>query len=144
MRAATRRSRRSGIALPWEDRGAWLRELLMGRRWRGLVLVILFVAGGALVFRAAQHRERVRETRIAIADVKRSIGAFRAELGRCPRSTVELVHPPSPGTRHLAEMPRDAWGRDLHVRCPGRYDPHGADVISAGPSGSFFVDDNVQ
>jgi hypothetical protein len=28
------------------------------------------------------------------------------------------------------------------MRCPGLDDPDGADVISAGPSGSLAVDDN--
>jgi type II secretory pathway pseudopilin PulG len=138
------RKRKARVTLPWEERGAWLRDLILGRRWRAVVVGMLLVGAAFLMLQSAQRRARVRETRVAITEVKRAIAAFRGEMGRCPRSTVELVHPPSPATRHLSAMPRDAWGRDLHVRCPGRYDSQEADVISAGPSGSFFIDDNVQ
>jgi hypothetical protein len=30
------------------------------------------------------------------------------------------------------------------VRCPGAADPETIDVVSAGPSGDFFADDNVE
>lgn len=133
-----------GVALPWERRGAWVRELLAGRRWK--VLVSLAVAALVLVFVAssADHRQRVHETRAAMAEIKRAISAFRADNGRCPHSIYELMHPPRSGTRYLRRPPVDGWGRAFWVRCPGRYDPDGVDVISAGPSGSFLVDDNVQ
>lgn len=144
MSAMARKSRKDGISLPWEERGAWVRELLAGRRWKVVLVAAILAAIGFVVYRSAEHRARVRETRIAIADVERALATFRMEMGRCPRSKVELVHPPDPATRHLREMPTDGWGRDLWVRCPGHFDPEGVDVVSAGPSGSFFVDDNVQ
>ncbi|MFW6067506.1 MAG: type II secretion system protein GspG [Myxococcota bacterium] len=139
-----RRQHREGVSLPWEERGAWLRGLLAGQRWKVVLLVLAVLGAGFLVFRNAQHQSRVRRTRIAIAEVERAIAAFRTELGRCPRSAVELVHPPAPGHRRLSEMPLDGWGRELWINCPGHFDPNEADVVSAGPSGSFFVDDNVQ
>jgi hypothetical protein len=43
----------------------------------------------------------------------------------------------------LRRAPTDGWGRRLFLRCPGRFDPDSVDVVSAGPSGDFFVDDNV-
>jgi hypothetical protein len=132
------------IALPWERRGAWLREVLAGRRWKlllgaGAILTTLLFVG-----QAAERRERVRETRAAIAEIKRSVSAFRNDLGRCPHSLNELLHPPrTGGRRYLRHVPVDGWGRAFHVRCPGRYDPEDADVISAGPSGDFLEDDNL-
>lgn len=100
-------------------------------------ILLLFVA------RSAEQRQRVRETRAAIAEVKRSIAAFRADLGRCPHSLHELMHPPRSGQRYLRRIPVDGWGQAFWVRCPGRYDPEGVDVVSAGPSGSFLEDDNL-
>lgn len=132
------------IALPWERRGAWLRELLAGRRWK--VLVLLFVLAGALyvVGRSAEQRQRERETRAAISEIKRGIAAFRSDIGRCPHTLHELMHPPRTGRRYLRDVPLDGWGNTLFVRCPGRYDPEGADVVSAGPSGNYLIDDNLQ
>jgi hypothetical protein len=132
------------IALPWERRGAWMRELLAGRRWK----VLLAMAALALLlytaFRSAEHRSKVRDTRASITEIKRAIASFRADMGRCPHTIHELMHPPRSGRRYLRHIPIDGWGRAFWVRCPGRYDPEGADVVSAGPSGSFLDDDNLQ
>ncbi|MEZ4246678.1 MAG: hypothetical protein R3B99_00330 [Polyangiales bacterium] len=58
-----------------------------------------------------------------------------------PRSTSSSTAPH--GAAFLARAPTDGWGHRLFLRCPGRFDPDSVDVVSAGPSGSFFVDDNV-
>lgn len=144
MIMAKERRSSAGIALPWERRGAWMRELLAGRRWK--VLVVLGIAALILfaVGRSAEHRQRVHDTRAAIDEIQRAITAFRADVGRCPHALDELLHPPRSGRRYLREIPVDGWGRAFWIRCPGRYDPGGADVVSAGPSGSFLVDDNIQ
>lgn len=133
-----------GVALPWERRGAWIRELLAGRRWKVLLGAAAVAAVLLMVASSAEHRERVQETRAAIAEIKRAVSAFRADNGRCPHSLYELMHPPRSGARYLQRTPVDGWGRAFWVRCPGRYDPDGVDVVSAGPSGSFLVDDNIQ
>ncbi len=104
----------------------------------GLALAIFTIAS------AAEQRERARQTRLAIAEVRRAVMAFRTEVGRCPRSAVELVHPPRTVSRYLHEMPRDGYDRAISWRCPGLSDPDGVDVVSAGPSGSLLADDNVQ
>ena len=141
---ARQRRRGPSIALPWERRGAWIRELIAGRRWKMILLATLAVAALLLVARSADQRQRERETRAAISEIKRGIAAFRADLGRCPQSLHELLHPPRSGRRYLRHIPVDGWGRALWVRCPGRYDPDGADVVSAGPSGSYLEDDNLR
>lgn len=133
----------SNVLLPWERHRAVTAGLFSLRRWRALgswclLGVILFAA-----FRVADARARVRVTRANIAEVGRAVAAFRAEMGRCPRNETELVHPPRGGARYLSEVPTDGWGRELYVRCPSPVDPSSAEVVSAGPSGSFSVDDNV-
>ena len=140
-----RRSRsQSVISLPWERRTAWFYGLFAQGRWR---VVLLAAAGVFLVYsiwRIADRNARTRSTRSAIAEVQRAITQFRSDLGRCPRSTVELVHPPRTGLHYLAELPVDGWGRQLWIRCPGHWDQDEVDVVSAGPSGSFLDDDNIQ
>jgi hypothetical protein len=140
-----RRTKRlaSTVLLPWERKRAWLTGLRSMRRWRGLTLSLVLGLLLLAAWRVADARARVRTTRANIAEVGRAIAAFRAEMGRCPRNKTELVHPPRGGARYLTEVPTDGWGRELYVRCPAAFDPNGAEVVSAGPSGSFSVDDNI-
>jgi hypothetical protein len=143
MKTRRKKTALHAVLLPWERRQPWLGGLSSGRRWRSLLmsgLVGLFIVTS---WNVADYRARVRSTRASIADVKRAIATFRAELGRCPTSKIELVHPPRAGARYLAEVPPDGWGRELLVRCPAPEDPSDAEVISAGPSGSFSEDDHV-
>jgi len=136
--------RRSNVALPWEERGSFWRQLLAGPRWKVALVVLALVWVGSLFWSSADRRAKVRETRLAIWETQRAVSAFRAEVGRCPRSTNELLHPPRSRSRYLRRKPRDGWGRVLYVRCPSKEDPDGADVVSAGPSGSFLQADNIQ
>ena len=142
--AKRRRKSRSSVALPWEERGSFWRSLLAGPRWKVALVLVLLVWVGSLLWSSADRRSRERQTRLAITETRRAVSAFRAELGRCPRSTTELLHPPRSRSRYLRQKPRDGWGRQLWVRCPAKFDPDGADVISAGPSGSFLEADNIQ
>ncbi len=116
--------------------------MFTGSRWRAALIALGLLLSVGTLASAAKERERERLTRVAIDEVHRAIVRFRAEVGRCPRSMGELAHPPRGGSHYLRETPLDGWGRALHMRCPGLDDPDGADVISAGPSGSLAVDDN--
>jgi type II secretory pathway pseudopilin PulG len=138
-----RRTRSGSLLLPWERQRAWLSDLRSGRRWRGVLLSIMLALIAAVALQVADRRERERMTRAGIDEVQRAVSAFRAEMGRCPRSTTELVHPPRLGARYLLEVPSDGWGHELYVRCPSPLDPTAAEVVSAGPSGSFGDDDNI-
>lgn len=141
--AKAKRTRR-GISLPWERRSAWLGQFFTRRRFGAVFSAAAAVAIVVGLWQAADGRSRIRATRSAIASVKRGVAEFREDMARCPRSTVELVHPPRTGVHYLTELPLDGWGRELYVRCPGVMGPDAVDVVSAGPSGDFFVDDNVQ
>ncbi len=138
-----RRRQRERVSLPWERRGGRWRGILSNTRWQallGLGLLIVLTIGFA---RYAQDRIRQRDTRVAIAQVKQAIDRFRADVGRCPSSDTELLHPPLSQKHYLDSMPKDGWGRALSTRCPGYFEEE-AEVISAGPSGSLLKDDNIQ
>ncbi|MEM9067411.1 MAG: type II secretion system protein GspG [Myxococcota bacterium] len=139
-----RKSRGSNVTLPWERRGTAVRQMLRGPRWKVAVASLVLLGMSSLLYGAATDRSRERGTRETIDEVHRAIGLFRAQIGRCPRSITELVHPPRSRTRYLRAAPKDGWGQELWVRCPAHNDPDGADVLSAGPSGSFLVDDNIR
>ena len=141
---ARRRITVASLALPWERQSSRLRDLLRSGRWRWVLGAVALAVVTAAIWQSADARERVRRTREGIAQVRRALVQFRLDVGRCPSSMRELVHPPRTGSRYLSEMPVDGWGHPLWVRCPGRYDPEDADVVSAGPSGNFLIDDNIQ
>jgi len=66
---AKRRRFGRSITLPWERRGAWVRDLVRGRRWKLILAALAALALVLVVARAAEQRQRVRETRAAIAEV---------------------------------------------------------------------------
>ena len=134
--------KRNKISLPWERRTRF--SGLRSVKWRwllaaalGLFLMVAFIKDGT-------QRQAHRQTTTTIDVTKRAVENFRKDIGRCPNSLVELLHPPILGARYLDKAPRDAWGRLIRVRCPGHFDKHTADVISAGPSGSFLNNDNIR
>ena len=140
---ARRRRQRERISLPWERRGGRLRGAIGNTRWQAILVASVGVLLLTGLVRHAERRVRVRDTRVAIAQVKQAIDRFRADVGRCPGSNAELLHPPLPQKHYLDSLPLDGWDQSLHVRCPGYFDDE-ADVISAGPSGSLLEDDNIQ
>jgi len=128
---------------PWERRGGRWRGIVKDTRWQALVGIALLVVLTIGFTRYARYRVRVRDTQVAIAQVKQAIDRFRADVGRCPRSDTELLHPPLSQKHYLDSIPRDGWGRPLSIDCPGYFEEE-AEVISAGPSGSLLKDDNIQ
>jgi hypothetical protein len=138
-----RRLQNRPILLPWERKSAWVGRVALRRRLAFALAMLGGVALLAFAYRAADYRARTRTTRAAITEARRAVTAFVAELGRCPHSTVELMHPPKAGAHYLNELPLDGWGRPLYIRCPGSTPEDVAEVISAGPHGSFLADDHI-
>ena len=120
-----------------------MRRILHNTRWQAVLGMVLVGVVAVAFTKYTRHRVQVRDTRVAIAQVKQAIDRFRTDVGRCPNSDTELLHPPLSQKRYLDAMPKDAWGRPLSIRCPGHFDDV-AEVISAGPSGSLVKDDNIQ
>ena len=131
------------MSLPWERRGGRWRGILRNTRWQALLAVVSLAVLTTGFMRYARHRVRVRDTQVAIAQVKQALDRFRTDVGRCPRSDMELLHPPLSQKHYLDSIPKDGWGRPLSIRCPGYFEQE-AEVISAGPSGSLVKDDNIQ
>lgn len=140
---AHHRLRNRNVLLPWERRSAWLGRIALSRYVAFSLGALLLCGVLTLAYRAAEERARLRTTRASIAEARRAVTAFVAELGRCPHSMVELLHPPKAGADYLTEVPVDGWGRKLYIRCPGPRPDEVAEVISAGPSGSFLADDHI-
>lgn len=135
---------RSTLLLPWEHRSRWLQTSVSRSRVRLFTLALALLVAIVVIYAISIRHIRQRNSRVAIDEVQRAIASFRQEVHRCPTAAEELVRPPIPGRRYLQALPVDGWGNPLHVRCPGRFDKDQAEVISAGPSGSFLIDDNVR
>lgn len=137
-----RRRRKERISLPWERRRTAFSSVLRNPRWQAIAVTAVVLVGAVTFYRYAQHKLRVRDTVVAINQVERAIERFRTDMGRCPTSNEELLHPPRPQTHYIDEIPSDGWGRALAIRCPGHFEDE-AEVTSAGPSGSLLKDDNI-
>ncbi|MFT3921147.1 MAG: type II secretion system protein GspG [Myxococcales bacterium] len=135
------RKRSPRLPLPWEREDSLLRGLFSGRRVLPFVLLAAFasVLGGA--YWLGGRRADILSTRATLSEVSRATEAFVHDVGRCPRSLNELLHPPRSGVIYLHELPSDAWGNGVYLRCDGSAPE--IEVLSAGPSGSFLDDDNV-
>ncbi len=139
----SRRTQRERIALPWERPGRPWRAASGGRGGKVILGALLACVAAWALVRETNERARIRDTEVAIAQVRGAIDQFRVDMGRCPASNSELMHPPNAQKQYLDELPLDGWGRPLQVRCPGTFGDE-PDVISAGPSGSLLTDDNIQ
>jgi hypothetical protein len=58
--------------------------------------------------------------------------------GICPTGIAELV-----AKKALKDLPKDPWGHDFSLRCPGKKPDDGAEALSAGPDGKFDTADDV-
>ena len=110
-----RRQQQSSVRLPWEDRRG-IRRFLERSRLSVVLAVVVLGVFGLLVTRAAANRQK----------------------------RTEMLPPPRGRMTYLHGEPRDAWGNAILLTCPAPDDPDTQEVISAGPSGDFLVDDNIQ
>ena len=129
----------TGVFFPWERRTNLLRRLGLSR-----VRTFLLAALGLVFFLWLRSREEraaaIRATRAAIRQTYPAVLAYRADhKGTCPKDTTELVL-----GGYSATAPKDAWGRDLRIVCPGLRDKEGFDVLSDGPDGLYYGLDRVE
>jgi len=130
-----------------QRRGFTLIEIL-------LVLAILGVIAGLAVPRliARQKHANVDATRLTIKGVEQSLKLYAIDhLGDLPTTDLGLkvlVVAPSrndPNWRgpYLDTLPKDAWGRPLNYALPGKLNPKGYDIVSAGADGQFGSADDI-
>ena len=137
------KSRRQQVRLPWQYAGSeWFSVVFTKRSWF-LLLAVAVAMAIYLVVRLVLHQNALRETRLQIRSARRALAAFERDHMRCPKRLDELLNPPRMKVPYLTQVPRDAWGEKLYIDCPAHFKDQKFDVVSAGPSGSFFVDDNV-
>ena len=127
---ARARVKDTSILLPWERRGGFLQRPGVAR-----VRPILLIVGVITLFVVVAQRERraagVRATRASLLELNQAIDTYRADNGwKCPADLLELER-----KSYIKKVPLDAWGHPFDLTCPGRFDPQGYELVSAGPDG---------
>lgn len=125
-----KRVRERSVVLPWEGRTGLLRRSRSARR-RILIAAALLIMLTAYVGHHERVQSGVRATQASLLRLTWAIDAYRADHGtKCPPDLLELQK-----KEYITTLPVDAWNNPFFFSCPGRFDPSGYEVSSAGPDG---------
>jgi general secretion pathway protein G len=118
-----------------------------------LVLVILGILAALVLPKFSGRTEQARMTaaQTQISTFKTALDAFEVDTGNYPRGQdglMQLVVPPSDvqgwkGPYLNGEVPLDPWQHPYVYEFPGRVNPSGYDIRSAGPDGQLGTDDDI-
>jgi general secretion pathway protein G len=106
------------------ERGMTLLEIM-------IVIALIGLIMGSIGFALSSQfkKGQVKTAKIAVTTISQAAQQYMMENNSsCPNSVDDLVT-----NRNLAKKPRDPWGRDYMLKCPGTGDPDGVDVMSTGP-----------
>jgi general secretion pathway protein G len=118
-----------------------------------LVLVILGILAALVLPKFSGRTEQARMTaaQTQISTFKTALDAFEVDTGNYPRGQdglQQLVVAPSDaqnwrGPYLNGEIPMDPWNHPYVYEFPGRMNPSGYDIRSAGPDGQIGTDDDI-
>ncbi|MBK6514814.1 MAG: type II secretion system protein GspG [Polyangiaceae bacterium] len=134
-----RKAREQTIFFPWERPGSFVRRLGLSRA--RIFFAFAFFVGLFVVLGVRERRTiGVRLTRATIGVVAKGVDKYRADhQGKCPADLAALK-----AEGYIAFDPKDAWGRELRLLCPGFTNTQGYDLMSDGPDGAFGGLDRVE
>ena len=120
-----------------------------------LVLVILGILAAIVVPKFANRGEQARQTaaKTQIGAFSTALSAFEVDNGYYPRGkdglNALLVKPNDannwrgPYLEEKGGIPNDPWGRPYLYECPGKHNPSGYDISSAGFDGKEGSEDDI-
>jgi general secretion pathway protein G len=120
------------------------------------LLAILGIVVFCAINRPRLHGGGPSRPKAAYADIhggiKTALDAFQVDTGSYPKGSnglVELVQQPSGTTNWHGpyfdppKVPIDPWGNKYFYEYPGKHNPNGYDLFSAGPDGKAGTEDDV-
>jgi general secretion pathway protein G len=119
-----------------------------------LVLSILALLAGLVLPRLIGTRKtaEIKTTITQIGNFKEALSMFEADNGHFPKGKNglnDLIVKPrdaSPEWKKYLDtdkVPDDPWGTPFAYECPGRHNPDGFDLSSAGPDKQFGTEDDI-
>ncbi len=118
-----------------------------------LVLVILGILAALVLpkFTGRTEQARVTAAQTQISTFGTALDAFEVDTGSYPRGQdglAQLVVAPADaqnwrGPYLKSDIPVDPWGHPYVYEFPGKVNPTGYDIRSAGPDGQAGTDDDI-
>jgi general secretion pathway protein G len=117
-----------------------------------LVLAILALMAGIVLPKLMGNRVTA-EKRVTVTQIgafKDALNMFEVDNGHYPKGKNglnDLVVKPRDASadwhQYLEKIPLDPWGNPYVYECPGRHNPNGFDITSAGPDKQLGTEDDI-
>jgi general secretion pathway protein G len=117
-----------------------------------LVVAIIGILAALVIPKIAGKSEQARET-AAMADIKGGIKSaldqYNVDMGAYPAGLQDLLQPPRNSKNWHGPyfdppmIPNDPWGNPYLYAYPGKHNPTGYDLWSAGPDGKSGDADDI-
>jgi general secretion pathway protein G len=114
-----------------------------------LVITIIGILAALVVPKMMGRSEQARDAaaRADIASIKTALDAYEVDNGYYPRNIGELLQQPGNAVHwhgpYLEKVPQDPWGQNYNYIFPGKHNPSGYDIFSAGPDQKAGTDDDI-
>jgi len=117
-----------------------------------LVITIIGILAALVVPKMMGRSEQARlaAARADLASIKMQLDAFEVDNGVYPKGKnglMDLIQPPRDARSwhgpYLESIPQDPWGNPYIYEFPGKHNPSGFDLYSAGPDGKPGNDDDI-
>jgi general secretion pathway protein G len=118
-----------------QDLGMTLLEIM-------IVLALVGLVMGAIGFGLNNHfkKEQKKTAQIEVGRIAQAAQQYMMENNsNCPASIDDLV-----ANKKLPRQPKDPWGKEYTMKCPGTGDPDGVDIMSSGPDNQEGTVDDVK